>query len=317
MLKLIYGDNMLRKIKKLLSTILFILILCLIFLYKKDIAKFILQTLNLRYTTVELDKSNIYSNNNKYEFSYVKKINKFEIKNKQDLINAFYSILDSGENSFTFYCSKKYHECKDDLKDISENQTILSNINSFVQPFNSFNDIKITYDMFGKIEINITKSYTEEEINKINNEVDKIIRENIKSSMDDKEKIKTIHDYIINNTKYDSDRSDRNIIKYKSNIAYGPLFEHYGICGGYTDTMALFLNKFNIPNFKIISENHIWNAVLLDGKWYHLDLTWDDPVEATGKDTLQYNIFLISTKELEEINDGEHTFDKEVFQELK
>ena len=80
--------------------------------------------------------------------------------------------------------------------------------------------------------------------------------------------------------------------------------------------MAIILDKFNIPNFKIISQNHIWNAVKIDGKWYHLDLTWDDPVTSDGSDVLEYNFFLITTKELENLEKTQHVFDQSVFKEM-
>ena len=133
---------------------------------------------------------------------------------------------------------------------------------------------------------------------------------------DEREIIKIIHDYIINNTKYDSDKSDRNIEKYNSNIAYGPLLQGYGLCGGYTDAMAIFLDYYDIPNYKVISENHIWNAVYLNNKWYHLDLTWDDPVMKDGSNTLEYTFFLITTKGLEEQATNQHIFNKSVFSEV-
>ena len=80
--------------------------------------------------------------------------------------------------------------------------------------------------------------------------------------------------------------------------------------------MAIFLDRYNIPNFKIISENHIWNAVYLDGNWYHLDLTWDDPVTSDKSDVLEYNFFLITTDELEQLKTNQHVYDKTVFSEL-
>ena len=133
--------------------------------------------------------------------------------------------------------------------------------------------------------------------------------------MNDNEKIKSIHDYIINTTKYDTDRSDNKITKYHSDIAYGALIEHYAICGGYADSMKLFLDKLNIPNYKISSENHIWNLVKLDNKWYHLDLTWDDPVTSTGEDVLEYDYFLITTEQLKKLETDQHIFDENVYQE--
>ena len=143
-----------------------------------------------------------------------------------------------------------------------------------------------------------------------------IITRQVKNTKDEREIIKIIHDYIINNTKYDSDKSDRNIEKYNSNIAYGPLLQGYGLCGGYTDAMAIFLDYYDIPNYKVISENHIWNAVYLNNKWYHLDLTWDDPVMKDGSNTLEYTFFLITTKELEEQATNQHIFNKSVFSEV-
>ena len=69
----------------------------------------------------------------------------------------------------------------------------------------------------------------------------------------------------------------------------------------------------NIINYKISNEEHIWNLVYLDGKWYHLYLTWDDPISETNINRDTY--FLITTKTLEELNDGTHNFDKKIYSE--
>ena len=127
-----------------------------------------------------------------------------------------------------------------------------------------------------------------------------------------------VHDYIINNSKYDSDRSDKNIINYKSDIAYGPLFEGYAICGGYTDLMQLFLEKMKIKSFRVSSNQHIWNAVDFENNWLNLDLTWDDPIVNDGSiDYLEHNFFLIDTNKLHQIETTEHEFDYDRYSELK
>ena len=64
----------------------------------------------------------------------------------------------------------------------------------------------------------IEKVYTEKMIYLIDYEIDKIINKEITSSMKQKEKVKKIHDYIINNTKYDQDRSDNKITNYSSMV---------------------------------------------------------------------------------------------------
>ena len=71
----------------------------------------------------------------------------------------------------------------------------------------------------------------------------------------------------------------------------------------------------NIPNYKISSENHIWNLVNVDNNWYHLDLTWDDPVTSNGTDVLEYDYFLITTTELEELESDQHNFDIKIYKE--
>ena len=81
--------------------------------------------------------------------------------------------------------------------------------------------------------------------------------------------------------------------------------------------MAIFLNNWNIDNYRIASSTHVWNLVNIDGKWLHLDLTWDDPVADDGKDYLLDSFFLISTDELLESEKTQHVFDLDVYKEVK
>ena len=81
--------------------------------------------------------------------------------------------------------------------------------------------------------------------------------------------------------------------------------------------MSIYLNKIGIQNYKISSKNHIWNLVNLDGTWYHLDATWDDPVVKDNKQYLIHNYFLISTVELYNLDKVEHDFNKDIFVEAR
>ena len=112
-------------------------------------------------------------------------------------------------------------------------------------------------------------------------------------------------------------RSDSNVKTYKSDIAYGPLVQGYGMCGGYTDAMALILDYLKVKNYKISSENHIWNGVSLNDKWLHLDLTWDDPVISDGTETINHDFFLIDTEQLLKLEQKEHDFNQNVYLEFK
>lgn len=259
----------------------------------------------------ELEKNEYYRN---YDFTYVENTKNFIPKNKTDIKNIYYTIVNSGMTNFTFYCPSEYQSCIEDVNEIANNQNIISNINNFVHPYNSFNSLKTEIDSLGKITIEIEKVYNDEMIILIDYKINEIYKEVIgNSNFDNTTKIKKLHDYIINNTKYDKDRSDNKIIKYQSDNAYGVLIENYGLCGGYTDTMMLFLEKMGIESIKISTENHVWNYVNLDNKWLHLDLTWDDPISTDGEDVLDDTYFLIKDKDLKEIEKLEHNYDESVY----
>lgn len=259
----------------------------------------------------KLEKNEYFRN---YDFNYIQNTNNFIPNNKTDIKNIYYTIVNSGMENFTFYCPSNYKECINDVNEIANDQTTISNINNFVHPYNSFESLKTEIDSLGKVNIEIEKVYNDEMIILIDYKINEIYKEVIgDSNIDNETKIKKIHDYIINNTKYDKERSDDKIIKYKSDNAYGVLIENYGLCGGYTDAMMLFLEKIGIESIKISTENHIWNYVNINNKWLHLDLTWDDPISSDNKDILDDTYFLINDNELKEIEKFEHNYDTSVY----
>lgn len=297
--------------KRVLMLALFILVIFVAYSYRENIYEiYYSYFVPTEEKVTKLEKNNYYRN---YDFSYVQNVEKFVPKNKNDILNIYYTIVNSGMNNFTFYCPNEYINCIDDVNDLANNQNMVSNINNFVHPYNSFKTLKTQTDTMGKVIIEIEKVYDDEMIIILNYKVDDIIKENITNDMDIKTKIRKIHDYIINNTTYDKDRSDQKIINYKSDNAYGVLIENHGLCGGYTDAMMLFLEKFNIPSYKIATENHIWNYVNVDGEWLHLDLTWDDPVSSDGKNILDDSFFLISDNELKNIEKEEHVYNADIY----
>ncbi len=272
----------------------------------------------------------IYKSNN--TLSYVTNTESYIPYSYQDLLNIIYTIINNGWDNFSFYCPYEYTNCVLDAIEISKSSTSLTHINNFVHPFNSFNSIKLTVSKSGEINIETSYLYNKKQIEEINLKVDELIESLIKDDMNNFQKTKVIHDYIINNTKYDVVRNDKGESNYLSYIAYGPLFEGYAVCSGYTDLMAVFLHKLGIPNFKVstspeelpnLKTGHVWNVVMPDQKWLHLDLTWDDPVSSDGEDYLYHTYFLKTTSQLEELDSkkvklgDEHKFNKYVYYELK
>ena len=237
-----------------------------------------------------------------------------EVHNYTELLNYIYHVVNTGSKEGTGYCVREYKNCAKDLEEIGNNKELLSTINNFVHPYNSFSSIIFTYNTKGDFDIKVNKIYSKENIVKINEVVDRVIKENITDSMTTSQKLKIIHDYIIDNTKYDTLKSKNiNDMTYKSNTAIGVLLEGYGICSGYSDAMSIFLDKLGIDNYKISNDTHIWNLVKVNNKWLHIDLTWDDPVYEQNLNRDTY--FLITTAELEKLNDDTHSFNKTVFKE--
>jgi hypothetical protein len=146
------------------------------------------------------------------------------------------------------------------------------------------NFLTVTYDF----EYN--ESRTETDL--VNEKVGDLLVEWDIDSLSDFNKVKTIHDYIVNNASYDV-----NLEKFS---AYDNLINKSSTCQGYITIGYKMLTEAGIP-CRIISglgdgQSHGWNIVELDGKWYNLDLTWDDPL-VEGADLLVYDYFLKSEEE--------------------
>lgn len=300
--------------KKTLATLGLLLIFIGVFLMKKDDINTIINKYFKWNNIVTLGDKNEYYRD--YDFDFVQNTNNFRPNNYQDLLNIYYTVLNAGKSNFTFYCPNSYDNCLSDVKKLANDQDTLSDINNYVHPFNGFDHIESEYDSLGRVTINIIRSYDDNDIKMITSKIDELLPQLVSNTNSLENNIKNVHDYIVNNSKYDSNRSDNGVTSYKSDTAYGPLFEGYALCGGYTDLMELFLERMNIKSFKVSSENHIWNAVYFNNNWKHLDLTWDDPVASDGKEYLEYNYFLIDTDQLLTLEQTEYNFNLEHYKEL-
>lgn len=129
---------------------------------------------------------------------------------------------------------------------------------------------------------------------------DEIIKSIIKPGMSELEKEKAVHDYIVLNTRYDSSHFYDGTIPMITVTPYGILIEGAGVCGGYAAATKLLLNKAGIYCIELNAlpmMNHGWDIVRIDGKYYHLDTTWDDPVpDRPG--VVIYNYFNLTDSEI-------------------
>lgn len=304
--------------KKIISFIVIIILgISLYFAYNNRMI--IIQNVDkLMNEPVALTDKPLYHND--FNFELVKETNDFNVKSRQDFLNIMYTVLNNGMTEFNFYCDPSYKDCLKDFDSISKDSVLLGTINNMVSPFNSYDKISFVISNYGKVKVEVTKLYTDDEIKQINEKIDEIVK-TIDPNLTDREKIEIFHDYIVNNSSYDKENADRitngESITNSSHKAIGPLIEGKGLCSGYSDAMKLYLDRLGIPNYKITNENHCWNLVYIDGKWLHLDLTWDDPITSTGDNLLLHKFFLITTDELKNLNVKSHDFNVQYYKETE
>lgn len=141
-----------------------------------------------------------------------------------------------------------------------------------------------------RYKVTYTMEYLEsyEQTNKTDKMIAKVLKKLNLAKKSDYEKIKAVHDYVINNTAYD--------MSTELNSPYYALVEKTSACQGYAVLIYKMLTELDVP-CRVITGNaknglHAWNIVKLDGKWYNLDATWDDPIGLFGKSSMRYNYFL-------------------------
>ena len=129
--------------------------------------------------------------------------------------------------------------------------------------------------------------------------IDWILRHYLRPGMSDKQKALVLHNWLINNAHYHNDQT------VKCHLDETLLIKGYGVCEAYAGAYSQLLSKAGIANAKIDSNtmDHVWNVVRIGGKWYHVEVTWDDageqPREApciAGTERQKY--FLMTDKQL-------------------
>ncbi|WP_413364282.1 DUF5050 domain-containing protein [Lysinibacillus sp. 3P01SB] len=113
--------------------------------------------------------------------------------------------------------------------------------------------------------------------------------------MTDFEKVKFVNDYIVKNTEY----SEESVAS--SHSAYAVAHEGKGVCQGYALFAQKLLQALGMESMYVVGEvytgGHAWNLVKVEGEWYHLDTTWNDPVPDRGTG-VRYDYFLLNDRDM-------------------
>ncbi len=114
------------------------------------------------------------------------------------------------------------------------------------------------------------------------------------------EQVKFIHDWIANRASYDDDFAYATSY-YATSVFLAP---YITVCEGYSEAFKMLCDRAGIPCIVVVGDAggpHAWNYVKMeDGKWYAVDVTWDDGwKDANGKDLIIYDYFLRGTNSTE------------------
>jgi len=131
-----------------------------------------------------------------------------------------------------------------------------------------------------------TMEFTDASVTGLYNKCIAILADITTPDMSELQKETAIHDYIVTHTQY-SITGDQDVLASAESV----LLEGQGQCQGYSEAMSLLLGLSGITS-RIVSGTavgndglavaHAWNQVLINGVWYHVDTTWDDPIPDTG-----------------------------------
>jgi hypothetical protein len=123
--------------------------------------------------------------------------------------------------------------------------------------------------------------------------VEKLVRpaQNLK----EEEKLLYIHDFICKSVHYDK------LKKQYSHEIIGPLGQGVGVCEGIAKSVKVLCDALGIWCIIALCDNnpekgikyrHMWNVVRIDGKYYHLDVTFDNSL--SKEDLIRYDYVNLS-----------------------
>ena len=224
------------------------------------------------------------------------------VQSVETLADAMYYHFSQFETDFTI----QYAGNTQNLSAIIEEASMLaSKRDPFVEGHLSMREITYTYTKSSsKIDVKQQYLTTAEQVASVDATVDEILASNDAHSLSDFDKIKFVNDYIVQNTVYSTDTV------HSPHSAYTVLKEGKAVCQGYALLAQKMLTKLGIESLYVVGEaggiGHAWNLVKLNGNWYHMDSTWNDPTPDRGPNNVRYAYFLMSDQQLAK----DHTWER-------
>lgn len=231
-----------------------------------------------------------------------------EVQSIEELADAFYYYFSNWITEFEIH----YKGSTSDIEHIIESAVKdAKSRNQYIE--GHLSDRKIEYEygvMDAKIKVYQQYLTTPEQELIVDSEVTNILSTVNPQNMTDFEKVKFVNDYIVKNTSYSEDTSA------SPHSACAVVSEGKGVCQGYALLALKLLQALGVESKYVVGEvytgGHAWNLVKVDGEWYHLDTTWNDPVP-DRPNTVSYKYFLINDAQMK----LDHSWDQADYPEAK
>jgi glucan-binding YG repeat protein len=180
---------------------------------------------------------------------------------------------------------------KVNIKDLNLDKDLvlstLADLNARVEGGEAISKLSCYYSRDTGLAVAIGLEYcTAQDVAAMQVKLDQLVDQANTLCQTDLEKVFYVHEWLVQNIAYDREHLSDNV--QDDHNLRGALLEGTAVCDGYAKTYALTLRKLGITGVLVTSKDigHAWNMVELDGNWYQVDCTWDDPVD--GSDQLGY-----------------------------
>lgn len=111
-----------------------------------------------------------------------------------------------------------------------------------------------------------------DERSEVNDAIDDFKEQYITSDMSDFEKEIKIIEWLVENCDYQVGE------EWENSTAYSCIINGEAQCAGYADAFLQTAKACGLNARYVYNTSHAWNLVELDGDWYHVDVTWEDPI---------------------------------------
>lgn len=230
-----------------------------------------------------------------------KVVDKYFVKSYEEALEKLRAALRNREEKFVFTYNPYTYKGEYTIA-----STLLYDVASYPEYFGAIENGDS--EVGNKVTIKFKYAISKEELEMYLSQIDDMARE--LNGRSDYDKVKYIHDWIVNKTSYAYDQYQTGNYALHDGIkvhSAASVFKHgIAICQGYAESFDILAKAAGLETQIVTGDacsdgtwdSHAWNIVKVDGRYYHVDTTWDDPMYTDGSQGIEYTYFLVDDSTL-------------------